>query len=160
MAFAKKKYDELVEDKVWMLKDETEQQLIALTAQLQQIHKTNKPKLTKQNNKGLSYRRNEGKSPITSRKPTPLTSNANQDKWAWKSNAPKPGQATSKVVGGKTYFWCTHHKKWTLHKPEDCRLNPNAKDKLASKPNDSSNANPLATVGLSAILSEEPFHNE
>ena len=160
MAFAKKKYDELMEDKVWMLKDETEQQLIALTAQLQQIHKSNRPKPAKLRNSASSSNYHEAKVISAPKKPSASTMTSKQDKWAWKSIAPKSGAPTKKTVSGKPYFWCEFHRKWTLHKPDDCRLNPNAKDKLKTKPKDSSNANPSATVGLSAILSEDPFDNE
>lgn len=43
------------------------------------------------------------------------------NRFAWKTVKPKPGQ---KVVRweGNDYQWCPYHKKWTVHKPEDCRL--------------------------------------
>ena len=155
MAFAKKKYDELVDDKVWMLKDETQQQLIALTAQLQQINKSNKQK-SSNNKSSFSNNQHRGKAKANTGKAT----STKKDKWAWKLVKPKAGQDQSKIVDGKTYSWCPHHNKWTLHKPSDCRLNPDVKETLANKPKDSSNANPSATIGLSAILTEDPFHNE
>ena len=157
MAFAKKKYDELLDDKVWMLKDETQQQLIALTAQLQQI-KSNKPK-TSATNAGTPNHRNKGKGKSTSHRTNNINNNKD-NKWAWKSVKPKTGQAHSKTVDNKHYHWCPHHNKWTLHKPSECRLNPNVKEQLADKPKDSSNADPSAAVGLSAIFAEDPFHNE
>ena len=42
MTAAKSKYDETVKEKEWMKQDETEKQLIALTAQLKQIDSLNK----------------------------------------------------------------------------------------------------------------------
>jgi hypothetical protein len=51
-------------------------------------------------------------------------------KFAWKDHAPKSGEPTSKIVQGKTYYWCTHHKNpmWALHNPNSfpnlCRGHP------------------------------------
>ena len=48
----------------------------------------------------------------------------------WKAEPP-PAGTNSKMVNGKTYYWCTHHKKsgtlhieglWCLHKQADCCL--------------------------------------
>jgi len=52
---------------------------------------------------------------------------ANSGKYAWKDVSPKPGEDLIKKKGDKTYNWCTHHKQWTLHKPEDCKLISNSK---------------------------------
>ena len=147
MEYAKQKYDELIEDKSWMRKDNTEQQLIALTAQLQQIKiKANR----KQNNQ-------PPRSSTSSK-----NGNAKQkgkDKWAWKTIKPARNQEGVKRVNGHTYHWCKHHNSWTIHKPVDCRLNPKAR-RPKNAPQDSTNANPSATVGLSAILDEAPFHGK
>ncbi len=35
---------------------------------------------------------------------------------------PKENEPKHKQVGKKTFHWHIHHKKWTLHKPEDCTL--------------------------------------
>jgi hypothetical protein len=47
------------------------------------------------------------------------------DKWAWKLTPPKDGEATTKkvTVDGrtKTYYWCTYHHQWTIHKPSECK---------------------------------------
>jgi hypothetical protein len=50
--------------------------------------------------------------------------------FAWKEVGPKDGEPKSKVVKGKTYYWCTHHASplWALHNPDGfpnlCRLHP------------------------------------
>ena len=31
-------------------------------------------------------------------------------------------------MNGKTYYWCTKHRAWTLHKQEECRLAEDAAD--------------------------------
>mmetsp|Transcript_89540 Transcript_89540/g.175255 ORF Transcript_89540/g.175255 Transcript_89540/m.175255 type:complete len:518 (+) Transcript_89540:268-1821(+) len=114
MAFAKTKYEELKSEGEWMLED-TEQKLVALTAQLEQINIRNK---------ALAKRvADASKTKPKTHKPKPgnKPKRPNDGKWAWKSVHPKPGE-TSKRFEGKTYYWCRHHKKWTLHKTEDCRM--------------------------------------
>jgi hypothetical protein len=54
----------------------------------------------------------------------------NTGTFAWKDVAPKANDPTSKVVKGRTYYWCTHHTNpmWALHNPNAfpnmCLLNP------------------------------------
>ncbi len=40
----------------------------------------------------------------------------------WKKTPPKDNEPKQKQVGKKTFHWCIHHMKWTLHKAEDCDL--------------------------------------
>jgi hypothetical protein len=46
-------------------------------------------------------------------------------KYKWKQVPPKDGESTTKrvLVEGvrKKYYWCVHHKAWTLHSPQECR---------------------------------------
>jgi hypothetical protein len=106
MEIAKAKYDDMVETNTWMLQDEQDKQLVALTAQLEQVEL---------NNKDL-------KSKLAKRSKNRRQSNqSNNEKWKWKEVPPKSGQ-TTKTFEGKVYNWCTYHKKWTIHKPADCRL--------------------------------------
>ena len=62
---------------------------------------------------------------------TKSTTNANEDKWAWKTVPPtwktvppKEGEELIKTVNGKKYHWCPNHKAWTLHTPEECKKKP------------------------------------
>lgn len=116
MALAKAKYDDMVEENLWMIQDDTDKQLVALTAQLEQVEIQNK---------GLKAKLQQGKRPNTQqKKPFWKKGNNNKkqsDKWKWKETPPKTGQ-TTKTFEGKTYNWCIYHKKWTLHKPSECRL--------------------------------------
>jgi hypothetical protein len=58
------------------------------------------------------------------------TKTRNDGVFAWKDVAPATGEPTSKVVNGKTYYWCTHHPTpmWALHNPDTypnlCQLHP------------------------------------
>jgi hypothetical protein len=48
-----------------------------------------------------------------------------ENKYKWKQIPPKDGEATIKrvLIDGvkKKYYWCVHHKMWTLHSPQECR---------------------------------------
>ena len=35
---------------------------------------------------------------------------------------PKPEEAQTKKVGGKTFNWCIHHIAWCMHKLSECCL--------------------------------------
>ena len=52
--------------------------------------------------------------------------------YKWKGEAPKRGEPTTKEVDEEKYYWCPHHKYWTLHKPEECRLKDNQRDITAA----------------------------
>lgn len=112
MSVAKTKYDEMITDGIWMTQDDTDKQLVALTAQLEQVEIKNKNLQAKVNqNKPQSRTYNNNR----------RTGQSSSNKWKWKDIPPKSGQTTKKFEG-KTYNWCPHHKKWTLHKPSVCRL--------------------------------------
>ena len=48
-----------------------------------------------------------------------------EQRYKWKQVPPKDGESTTKrvLVDGvrKKYYWCVHHKAWTLHSPQECR---------------------------------------
>jgi len=89
---------------LWMQLDEDQETILALKAQLkQQKH----PKVMTQ----------------TRTRNTPKTKARND---AWKLVPPKKGESKKKnvTINGKeyTYYWCQHHRKWTIHQPKDCML--------------------------------------
>jgi hypothetical protein len=49
-------------------------------------------------------------------------------KYSWKYKSPKDGEQNVKKIfqdgEKKTYYWCTHHKMWTRHKPSECKRYP------------------------------------
>ena len=90
---------------------------MALTAQMQQIEEKNKKLQLKLKQKLLDAQ-NSGKKKTNSNKKV----KKNDDKWAWKDVPPSKGEKHEKTFESKTYYWCPYHKKWTLHKPEECRL--------------------------------------
>jgi hypothetical protein len=48
-----------------------------------------------------------------------------ENKYKWKQIPPRDGETTIKkvLIDGvkKKYYWCVHHKMWTLHSPQECR---------------------------------------
>ena len=36
---------------------------------------------------------------------------------------PKDREANTKKVNNKTYFWCPTHQAWTIHHPEESKIN-------------------------------------
>ena len=41
---------------------------------------------------------------------------------SWKGKPPRDGESRRQKFKGKTYHWCSNHRQWTVHKPEECRL--------------------------------------
>ncbi len=54
---------------------------------------------------------------------------SHKDDATWKSRPPKQGELKKKqaaVIGTRnTDYWCQHHAKWTIHKPQDCHRKRN-----------------------------------
>lgn len=145
MEKAKAKYDELMEADAWMKGDDVERKLVTLTAQLQQMETKAKYPTPK---KG---------------KPTPKKGNSKKgkkkqqdtDKWAWKNVKPRSNQAHTKVVEGKTYHWCKHHERWTIHTESECRLNrPVQRDDIAT-PTQNRRDDVAQLANLRAVLETE-----
>jgi hypothetical protein len=48
-----------------------------------------------------------------------------EKRYAWKKVPPKDGEPSTKKVlmdgQTKTYHWCTFHKQWTIHTPQECK---------------------------------------
>ncbi len=40
----------------------------------------------------------------------------------WKKVPPKDNEPKQKQVSTKTFHWCIHHMKWTIHKPDNCDI--------------------------------------
>jgi hypothetical protein len=94
----------MVKDGIWMKPDADQETIIALKAQIE----------VKQHPKSGKTRKD------------------------WKLIPPKPGESRKKIVtvNGKrvTYYWCQHHQRWTMHKPQDCCLKTQAQPQPEPKP--------------------------
>ena len=119
----------------WRIKSPEEQQIIALSAKVDELKDQNlklskavqnagKQGSSKSNSQTKSGGGGKGKSKSNSNKGKGK-SNSNQH--SWKQQPPKPGDPTSKTVDGKIYNWCKYHEAWVQHDPDGdgpnaCRL--------------------------------------
>ena len=162
MAETNNEYQSLVDDGVWLEPTEAEKQVIALTAQveaqqkqLMQVQKAGNSasgKKTTKSNKGKSANSKGNKKSGKSGQPNYPE---------WKKKAPTGNDPHTKVVEGKTYYWCTHHTLWTAHKPSECKLANNASGGNSSSNNspstsgDKSKGSVAVSRSLMAIMEEE-----
>ena len=117
MSFAKDKYEEMQTDHSWMKSKDVEEQLVALTAQMEVMEKKNQQlhlKLKRQIDAAQASR--------TTKIAQSKKKKKQQDKWTWKEKPPRKNDKQQKDFEGKTYHWCPIHKRWTLHTPSECRL--------------------------------------
>lgn len=134
MFLAKSKFESLEQEGKWLTPDEATQQIIAMTAELETLRKqvknasasTSKPHTKRgkpSNYKEQRDKEGKYKKATSSQGHRPSKPKGRDgDKWAWKDVPPKTGEAKVKNTNGKKYHWCHHHKRWTLHKPEECNL--------------------------------------
>jgi hypothetical protein len=114
MSLALNKYATLKQQGKWKALTPTDEKLVALLAQFNEIKDKNL-KLSKALKKALKSKGKEKGSKSKKDK-------KNKQNQEWKKIPPKDGEAKQKSVGKNTYHWCDKHKAWTVHKPEDCRL--------------------------------------
>jgi hypothetical protein len=119
------KYKTLRMKGIWEAPSPEQEQIIALTAAVS----------------SLKFKAKSGKSKTTQKENTKQAdkgTSRNNGSFAWKDVAPKAGEATTKLMSGKTYYWCTHHTNpmWALHNPiafpDLCRLYPKYKEMEAA----------------------------
>ena len=99
-----------------MQQGEIDKQLVALTAQIQQVEFKNQALTRKVSNKPTNK--------DTPKTETNNSSNNWQDgsKWACKSIKPKGNKPDTKTVDGKNYWFCSWHKRLVLHNSINFRL--------------------------------------
>eukprot|EP00978_Attheya_sp_CCMP212_P009441 scaffold22332_cov61-Attheya_sp.AAC.2 len=110
MLIAENKFDALVQSGSWNQPTREQEQIIALTATIQNMEKRFK-----------STSKSSGKKKDDKKKTTkPKTKSKDDAGFVWKLT--RNSGETFRKVNGKTYYWCTKHNAFTLHKPEECRL--------------------------------------
>jgi hypothetical protein len=128
MTLANNKYKDLVRDKIWLAPTEEEQHIMALQAKLQQLQKS-KPNSKANDKKPKEKKEKDGKE--KGKKPD----------WFLKE-PPKDKMNVPKEYKKNKYYWCPKHKKYVMHKPEDCKLkldeNKEGKEKPEEKGNNAS----------------------
>ena len=144
MSLALNKYLLLVEGTTWNRPTEDQEKVIALSAQIDRLRLTNKTMIKKFGSARKPTKKKEDAAPA--RRPTATRERGDQSQYAWKL-IPSPDGATTKVKNGKTYYWCSKHKAWVLHKPNECKL-PDDADAGADMEIDAS---------LAALIAEEEY---
>lgn len=64
-------------------------------------------------------------------KRTPEQAKRSDERFAWKEKKVPGKEKITK--NNKTYYWCPHHKAYTIHKPDECRLDPKKQKKEKDK---------------------------
>jgi hypothetical protein len=112
MTKAEAKYEELVEDDQFEVKNEKDDTILALQTQVLALS-TEVSSLKKPNGSGGDG----GSQKDTKRRQKGVP--------AWMSKPPRDGESKSKKVNGKDYNWCegygSHEPRWVIHKVEKCR---------------------------------------
>jgi hypothetical protein len=123
MKKAKAKYDLLVNSGKWGAKSPDQEKIIALEAKVKELKdlKLSAELLRKLEEDDNEMREGENEN--------------NQNDNEWMNIPPKDNEAKHKRVGKKTWHWCVHHKRWTVHKPDNCRLGkqPDKRDNQEDK---------------------------
>jgi hypothetical protein len=108
------KYKILVEAGTWNKADDTKDRVFALEACTNAMAKQIKGGNGK-----------KPRSPPTAPKSAKKQAGTNNKKGksgeGWKKVQPKDGESKHKQVDDKDFYWCTKHKAWTRHKPEECK---------------------------------------
>ena len=128
MQFALTKYNTYVEQGTWNQLSRADEQIIALKAELHKL--TNKTTPAKKTQSGKKY---------------VSKSKENRDKkWAWLFEK-KSGKEKIEF-NGKVYSWCPYHKRYTVHSPQDCTLNPELKKKNRKDPEETVQVQGMVTT--------------
>ena len=124
LVFAETLYSLMIEDKSWGTHQNQEEQIVALTSEINLIKSQ---AASKKGNPRNTNKRNKG--PSGDNKNTENNNNKNETKIEyadWMLKAPSSGQDKTKTVNHKKYWWCPHHQdrkgQWVRHKPEDHKL--------------------------------------
>ena len=161
MAKALNKYTVLKQANQWNALSHEEEQIVALTSEVQSL-KDNNLKLSKAVKK--AGKKNKSKSTDDKDDKTKSKKKGKKKKGddAWKAVAPKPGEPETKIVNDKEFKWCKYHSAWVMHDPEGdgpnaCRKRLQMERDAASQGEQagSSSRARAAYSAISAILQDE-----
>lgn len=99
----------------WQTCDKHDEKIVALTAEFEKFksnHKFSQPTPAQGKSKPGSNKKGGDTKRKFNKRDTP----------AWMSIPPPPGGPTTKVVDGKTYYYCFTHGKWGQHEDHECNL--------------------------------------
>lgn len=142
---ASNKFKSLVQSGKWMAPTDEQAKIIALEAKLSKMNKKPATSASSSGNRNQSNQK-QGSSGNSSKKNGKKPIPAWMTKW--------PGKAfvdadQSKVVEGKTHWWCKKHKRFCQHKTSDCRKPSNFSSSSANQgsSNVASSSSHSATAG-------------
>ena len=157
MKLALNKYDTRVLEKSWNKPSSEEREIVALKAQITKLSTSKSsspdskdasapaPSSSTNTNKRRRNGNGKHKPDFTGMKNKVWTGDSK-----WRGEAPSPGAPTTKVVKGKTYHYCSHHKCWLGHTTANC--------KAAAKESSGTTSNihaSLANIGLADIIEDD-----
>ena len=157
MSSASNKFKLLVESGKWMALSDDQAKILALEAQVNKFAIKGKSSNTSSiSGKSSPQKKGSGKSSRNSgpKKPIP----AWMTKWPGKDfvDANK-----TKLVEGRTYWWCRHHKRFCMHQTNQCKMakskasgpGPSASSPSGTPSNDSS-PTPSIRVSTASMMDE------
>jgi hypothetical protein len=97
----------------WNAPSPEQEEIIALRATVQDLQKKAA--------KAQKARSNKSNQSGQSNKNSSENKRSNRKKPSWMAKPPKPNEPKVKEVDGKTYHWCSKHKAWGKHTPEECQ---------------------------------------
>ena len=148
MELAENMYNKAQEQEKWRMQTDEQKRIVALTAKVEGLEKSNKALKKKMKGKG----RNSTESSTThTTDETGKQSKKDKKKTVpkWKLIKPTDGKTTM-TRNGKTYYWCNNHNMWCVHKPSECNLN-----KKSDEDKDNNNQSLRVAKSLTAIIDEE-----
>lgn len=145
MQQAENKYKIRVQNKTWKAPSKQDEQLLALQAKVKQLEskRQKNPSTPKKDKEKQPKKKDKGKK---------------IEYPAWVYKAPTDGKK-SKVVEGKTYYWCKNHNDgkgmWVRHSPDQCRAKPSSNNKSEKDKRKLSFAKSLSAVTTGDDESDE-----
>ena len=157
MKKAKAKYDLLVNSRKWGAKFPDQEKIIALEAKVKELKdlKLSAQLLCKLKEDDQDQKEEENDGQNETREHSQKTRSNKQlqrQDEEWKKVPPKENEPKHKKVGKKTFHWCIYHKKWTVHKAEDCTLGKEQGDAQDKQSDQQITANQAAYARLLAQL--------
>jgi hypothetical protein len=158
IAMATTKFNLLRQEGKWGAKSPEQQQLIALSAEMEKLRGelklAGKAKIIdshKPKDKEKFKKKKDGDKGKTKNKKITKDKQKQKIVEEWKKKPAAPGESKTKVVEGKTYYWCNHHMSWVLHPPADCYLGKKLAAEAANPSDTSSHSSYVSNSAVSGI---------
>ena len=165
----KAKFDYFVSQGTYGALSPEQEQIIALTAQLEQVSgetlrlskkmaeqaKARKGNSNKQQGT-LNPQGKQGKKGKHKNKKDRSNKRAQNEDEKWKKVPPKAGEPEKKKVGETEWTWCGEHMAWTLHSTAECRVRKAREEREKQEKQDKPVVAREATINPSAATQINP----